>query len=582
MPSFPILATHRTRRDVTDIFRGYHHVPKIAPGEFYNMKNLSSANYPMLSCRKRRGRVAELTGGAGLLAKEKLAWVDGGTLWYDGAATPVTGLSAGEKQLVSMGAYICIFPDKVYYNTADAADCGSMEASYSSTGAVNYTLCKIDGSEYQTPASGSTPPEAPAAGGLWIDESGDTAVLKQYSAETDSWTEIPTVYTKLRFVSQGELPTLFSPGDGVEISGASLPAFNGSRILHAVGGGSGVYDYIVVEGILSQSETQTQGSVSIKRSVPELDYVCECSNRLWGCRYGVTGGKNLNEIYCCALGDFKNWHQFQGLSTDSWVAGVGSDGPWTGAVNYLGSPMFFKENTIHTVTVSAYGAHRVSETVCRGVQAGSGKSLCVVNETLYYKSRTDVCAYQGGFPVSVSAPLGDELYRDAAAGALGDRYYIAMTDTRGVRSLFVYDIARDVWCREDEENALEFARLGDELWYRTDKALMTVCGSVGVPEPFVDWMAETGMLYYEYPDKKYVSRFNLRLNMRQGAEMDIFIRYDSSGDWERQGRVKLSGTGTVTVPVCPRRCDHMQLRLTGRGEFKLFSIAKILEIGSDM
>ena len=64
--------------------------------------------------------------------------------------------------------------------------------------------------------------------------------------------------------------------------------------------------------------------------------------------------------------------------------------------------------------------------------------------------------------------------------------------------------------------------------------------------------------------------------------MDVFIQYDSSGLWERKGRVKLSGTGTVTVPICPRRCDHMQIRLEGKGEFQLFSLAKVLEIGSDM
>ena len=54
--------------------------------------------------------------------------------------------------------------------------------------------------------------------------------------------------------------------------------------------------------------------------------------------------------------------------------------------------------------------------MCRGVQKGSEKSLRVVNETLYYKSRSDVCAYQGGFPTGVSAALGDVRYHGAVAG----------------------------------------------------------------------------------------------------------------------------------------------------------------------
>lgn len=365
MPTYPKLSNRFTRRELTDTFKGYNHVLKTGRGEFYDMENLSTAYFPMLSCRAPRGTVAALAEPQGLLAKEKLAWVEGGTLYYDGLPTALTGLGEGDKQLVSMGAYICVFPDKLYYNTADGTDYGSMEASYSSTGAVRYTLCKCDGSEYQTPTVSNTPPASPEPMQLWIDSSLEQSALKQWSQETEGWVEIPAVYTRLRFVSLGELPELFRKNDGVRISGSACESVNGEKIVCAVGGGDGVEDYIVVAGLLPQAMTQSEGSVHIERCVPDADFVCECQNRLWGCRYGSGDGGNVNEIFCCALGDFKNWRQFQGLSTDSWNASVGSDGPWTGAVNYLGSPMFFKENTIHTVTVSPLGAHRVAETVCR-------------------------------------------------------------------------------------------------------------------------------------------------------------------------------------------------------------------------
>ena len=64
--------------------------------------------------------------------------------------------------------------------------------------------------------------------------------------------------------------------------------------------------------------------------------------------------------------------------------------------------------------------------------------------------------------------------------------------------------------------------------------------------------------------------------------MRIYLRYDSSGDWIESGTVQLSGAGTVTVPIRPRRCDHLQLRLVGRGEAKIFALTKVLELGSDM
>ena len=39
--------------------------------------------------------------------------------------------------------------------------------------------------------------------------------------------------------------------------------------------------------------------------------------------------------------------------------------------------------------------------------------------------------------------------------------------------------------------------------------------------------------------------------------------------------------GSVALPIRPRRCDHLRLRLTGTGEMRLFSIARVLEKGSD-
>ena len=457
-----------------------------------------------------------------------------------------------------------------------------MEAYYTSTGTVKNTMCRADGSEYAKPAVSAAAPESPENAALWIDTSQEKHALKQYSSATQEWVSIPTVYTRIQFISNGEIPGLFSVYDGVTISGAGVDDVNGTKVIYAIGGGGTELDYVVVVGLLEQAYEQTEGSVSLKRSVPDMDYVCESQNRLWGCYYGNDGEKNLNGIYCCALGDFKNWRQYMGLSTDSWTASVGSDGPWTGAVNYLGYPTFFKEDRIHRVSISSVGAHQISETVCRGVQNGSSRSLVVVNETLLYKSRSDVCAYQGGFPVSISGALGEELYTDAAAGAVRDRYYISMKDGMGQIQLFVYDMGRGLWMHEDGFKADAFARVDNELYALSDKLLYAMLGSSGEEEAFVSWEAETGILYYQYPDKKYVSRFNVRVQMEEGAEMDIYIQYDSSGVWERKGRIKLKGTNTVTVPIRPRRCDHMRIKLVGKGGFRLFSVAKIITFGSDV
>lgn len=569
-----------TTRYMTSKFYGMNTGLKIQNGEWNFSKNLSTRFFPLMANRPKRGRVQQLAAPGGLIEKDALAYVDGGTLFYNGTATGLTGLESGEKQMVSMGAYICIFPDKAYFNTADFSDFGRMEASYESQGEIRYELCRFDGTVYDNAYTGDEEPESSVE--IWIDTSGGSSIAMQWSESSGGWVEVPTVYTKITFTTMDALGA-FNVNDGVEISGADFEDANGSKVLWGVGGSETEQDYIVIVGILDNPFTQTEGSISIERKLPLLDFVCECQNRLWGCYYGNDGEKNINEIYCSALGDFKNWRQYAGLSTDSWTASVGSDGQWTGAVNYLGYPTFFKENRIHRVSVSSVGAHQIDEVVSRGVQKGSHKSLVVVNETLYYKSRSDVCAWQGGFPDTISSALGQERYSNAVAGAFGNRYYISMQDALYNWHLFVYDIEQGLWLREDELHAMSFAAVDDELYCidaDTD-VLLAMNGTTGELPSKVLWEAESGMQYYEYPDKKYVSRYNFRISLEEGCKMEIYIQYDSDGVWCYSGKVVAKRTGTVTVPIRPRRCDHMKIKLVGEGEVRLYSIARILEEGSD-
>ena len=440
----PDLPAPAVTRDSTTIFAGLRLSGRPADGEFVRTENLSTDRYPLLAPRRPRAVATALTDPGGLIEKDALGYVADGTLYFAGAPTPLTGLTAGKKQLVGMGAYICVFPDKKFYNTADSSDYGSMDAEFVLTGTVSLAPCRYDGSLYSTePTSSDSAPENPENDALWLDTgSGATPVLRQYSAALDTWAEVAAPCTRVTLTSQGSVPALFSQYDGVSVAGLPLDELNGEKIIYALGGASGSApesDYLVLPGVCPASADYEGVTVSVARRVPDMDYVCQCRNRLWGCRYGNDGAQNLNEIYCCALGDFKNWSQYLGLSTDSWRASVGSDGAFTAAVGYLGQPVFFKENCIHRVSVSAAGAHTVGETPCRGVQKGSAESVVLVGDSLFYKSRADVCVWQGGFPESVSEALGAERYTDAAAGALGGKYYISMKNSAGEWGLYVYD-----------------------------------------------------------------------------------------------------------------------------------------------
>jgi hypothetical protein len=61
----------------------------------------------------------------------------------------------------------------------------------------------------------------------------------------------------------------------------------------------------------------------------------------------------------------------------------------------------------------------------------------------------------------------------------------------------------------------------------------------------------------------------------------IAIEYDSDGVWLEQGVIYGQGTDSFVIPVIPQRCDHFRVRLSGMGDIKIYSIAKIIEQGSD-
>lgn len=601
-------------RAVTSTFLGYDHNPKVADGEWYDETNGSARRYPLFAQRVKRGTVQTLEKPLGLLGKNVSASgtavdpakgykpfgavADGKKLYYNGSDTGLTLDDTTEKQLISMGAYILVFPDKLYFNTSDFSDKGSMEAKFSTDTSVHnatFSLCDVDGKAISAEAS-STAPEKPTGGQYWIDTSGTTHALKVYSASSASWTSVATVYVSIACTGIG---AQFKVYDGVTVSGVAytgdntslksqLEALNKTCVIQAVPDEG----HIVIIGLLDQTYTQTAGNqngdpLAVKRSVPDMDYVTESGNRIWGCRFGHDNdtGTNVNEIYCCKLGDFKNWNCFMGLSTDSYSASRGSDGVFTGAVTYGGYPLFFKENCIEKVYPSTSGAHQIVTVECRGVQKGCWKSLCVVGETLLYKSRTDVCAYDGSLPGSVSAALGVEKYAAAAAGAFGGLYYISMKDvSTGVWHLFVYDTEKGLWSREDNTHAQFFSRSDDDLYYidgDTNK-VMSVFGTSGTAEGDIPWSAETGVEGYEYPDQKYLSRYLIRADLAEGAAMNAFLEYDSSGTWEAKGSV--TGTGKLRsylLPIAPRRCDHLRMKLTGTGECVIFSVARMLETGSD-
>ena len=545
---YPHLNEIKTERRWTEQFKGLDRRPQAEAGAFSAMGNMTGDPWPLLSSRKKRGLVAELKNPQALAALEKLAWIDGNTLYYDGQATPVNDLSLNAdmlpKRLTAMGVYLIIMPDKRYYNTMNPADRGNIERLWESAGSVTFAPITV--------GSGA-------------------------SMET---------YVK---ISSTGIGLGLNPEDGVRISGVQytgnntvlreqLEALNGVHIAQAV-----TDDSILIPGVIASQYTQNTGVVRADRRMPDVDYLMECGNRLWGCRWGEQNGKTVNRIYACSLGDFRNWDKFGGTVEDSFFVDVGSDGPFTGAAAHRGNPYFFKADCVHRIYGDRPANFQTQTAACDGVKPGCAGSLTEYNGMLYYVGVNGVESFDS-LPENVGGALGQENLNAAAAGQAGGKYYLSARDGDGPWSLYVLDAEHGVWHRQDDSHALAFAELNGEMYMLLANGLLCALnGTAGETEPGdVTWFAETAVMDYAYPDHQYMNRFLLRMKLDRNAECSVFIQYDSDGLWHFKGTVQ--GTDrlkTYLLPVIPRRCEHFRLRMEGRGNVQLYGMAREWTMGRE-
>lgn len=588
--NYPQMDAHKIKRTMVNAFAGYDHNLVSSDKTFYDMQNLSSDAYPAVITRKKRGIVRQLNDARGIIAKDTLYYIDGSSVYADGELIDgVTLNNELPKQMVSMGAYIVIFPDAVYINTQNLSDHGDLGKKVEKEQVVvSATVSRQDGTEYKNLAVGETAPVTPSVGDYWIDISQTPSVLKLYTYE-EIWSDVPTSYVTIR--AEGiDIDEGFNKGDSVTITasnsfGGLLPmnnigAYTNTFVIQAVHENS-----ITVSGNMSAAQINTNADITVERVIPRMDYVIESQNRLWGCYYGLSeSGEPLNEIYASALGDPKNWSVYQGTAADSYAVSLGTDGVFTGAVTYKNKPVFFKENAIHIIYGDYPSNYTVNTETASGIQEGSWRSAAIVNGILYYKSNTDVCAFDGSLPQSVSAQFGDAEYYNGVAGSKGGRLYMCLEDKMGIAHMFVLDTSKGIWSKEDNVRALFFANDGNELYFIDQQSrLISANGYKGTLEDDFEWSFTSNIQGFEDPDGKRLRQVKLNMLMDEDSVGTLEAMYDSSGEWQRISTIRGAGrTKCTSVIFVPQLSDHYQLRLSGSGYMHLVSMTKSVIYGGEV
>jgi len=493
--------------------------------------------------------------------------------------TNIGEISEGEKSLVSMGANVIVFPDKKIINTLKTeeeqfSDIQNLEIEKTFSSASAYM--KANGTNVSSAVSGSILPTNPTDGQYFI-ETGDTVVIKQYSEALGRW----ATHTSYLYINFGEAHG-FNRGDAVKIECDSITN-------HLMAQKSFVISDATSNTITVQCTYKDKMSalsnlnITVKRVLPDMDFIIESNNRLWGCHYGLNGdGEMINEIFASKLGDPFNWYYFANTSIDSYYVSLGADGEFTGAVNYQGTPVFFRQNCIHRILGDYPAQYQIKTLEGYGVRKSCHKSISVMNDIVYYLSPMGMVMYNGGIPVSIAEPFGSIKYTDCVSGDIGNNLYCSMKDENDKWNMFVFDDSSGRWHREDDLRVTDFCIYGDELLCVSNKKIVSINGLYGDKEDDFEWMIQTGEIGYSSPMRKHLLRAVMRVTLGISSRAKIEIQYDNDGIWRYINELRPTGKMKgYAVPVIPHRCDHFSLRVRGKGIFTLQSLTRFWNEGSE-
>lgn len=310
--------------------------------------------------------------------------------------------------------------------------------------------------------------------------------------------------------------------------------------------------------------------LTVKRAMPEMEYICEKDNRLWGVVNNQSSrvwDKDTEKWVNCksrlivasSLGMPDDFYDYKGAYSGAYAVAVASEGDFTGICAMDGDVLCWKEERLYKVLGDYPANYQVTEFHIPGVRAGAHRTLAVRGGTIFYLGREGIYAYGGGTPRCISAALGDLSFCSGAAGWDGERILFSLTDESGAGDLLIYDAEHGIWLREDDTQAV-FCRHGEALLMLTQKGEL-LRRDAGTEK--VKWQATLTPIQTEFGQRERGAALALRAEMARGSELAAYTRCDG-GTWRLAGR--LSGSGTKTLRIEPEPFEQLELRLSGTGD----------------
>lgn len=318
-------------------------------------------------------------------------------------------------------------------------------------------------------------------------------------------------------------------------------------------------------------EDEERDVITVERRIPDLDFICESNNRIYGC------SNKDRTIHASALGDPTNFFTFDKTSDDSFAVAVGSEGDFTACTRYGSDVLFWKEEKLHKLLGSYPAEYALYSYDIEGVQAGSEKSICIVNEVLYFKGVRGIYRYAGDVPSLISDNFGNKSYKKAVGGSDGDKYYVSMLEGEQAHT-YTYLIKYGIWMLEDKLRYTHFARRGRELYGIESGNLYLMRGEEAGED--ATWMVQFCPMYETMQGRKTYSRLLLRVSIPDKGYIGIEVRTDG-GNWLACDHIVGQNDRVVPIRIPINKCDKFEFRVYGKGDCKIMGIVREFFVGGE-
>lgn len=581
----PTLNSKNTSREMIEEFKGYNHRIRCNENEFYNMKNLSGDNYPVLSTRKKRGLIKKLEQPQGIISKKGITYVDNGCLYVnnelvelkDGDNNVIILSATGEKNLIHMGAYLIILPDKVWVNTENF-DAGYIEQintfNCNNSNRCTIEICDSEGSIYSGINYLSSEPDTTnlADGYKWYDTV--TGYLKKWSKATSMWVTVSTVYTKISAIGIGKN---IAEGDAVDIDGIHFyPNTDKSPDTDAP-------IYVLFKGEAYCKSEPKEGSTTLLYTDKQCTNVISETNT-------PDMFKNINSHMICDL--ICNTHYYcydettQMFKRGNWKTS-GYDTTLYDQLETYNTNMLVQKSDkdylvvvgqIKTVYKQCYGKIEVSRTMpimdfciennnrLWGCRYGTNKNGDIVNEIYASKQgdfknwfcyagiSTDSYAVtvgsDGAFTGAVSYGQYPYFFKENCihriAGAIPSQFQMVTTNCRGIQ--------------KGSEKSL--AEVDGVLFYKSANDICIFSGSLpsGISDVLGD-VAYKNAVGGAIGHKYYVSMLNTEIN-----EYELFVYDISTSLWHKEDNAKIIQFAKIDTDLYYIDDENNLMTTTGTGK----------------